>query len=128
MKYYIISIIAIIAILYISSCNVCGKENFTSNVVFSDLPSVIMNSTNMKKIEIKNPGQSKYALVQNKFDKVGYKIAYNVKPNKKYLVSYWRTNDQFYDGNNFDIKIVANDIVLSKNGKVVGMEEKDNLC
>jgi hypothetical protein len=127
MKYYIISIIVIILILYISSCNRCSMEHFTNNSIFNNLPNVIMESNNIKKINQKNPGNLVYILEQSKFDRIGYKISFNIKPNKNYIISYWRSNDQLYDGSNYDMKVIANDVVLTKKGKVVNILELNNL-
>lgn len=128
MKFFIITIIAIILIFYISTCDLCNKETFTSNILFGNLPSIIMKSDTIKKITQQNPGKSEFVLEQFKFDTIGYKISFTVKPRKKYLVSYWRTNDQSYDGSNYDMKVIANNICLTKKGKIVNYLEKDNFA
>tara|TARA_B100000575_G_scaffold294364_1_gene309827 strand:- start:13917 stop:15590 length:1674 start_codon:yes stop_codon:yes gene_type:complete len=130
--FYIITIfaIAIIIVLYCRKCNILegfSDSNILTNGNFNNGKDIIGSTAlekNFKIVNLDNPSDSSYVLKQLSFNQKSYNINVDVSTNTFYYLSYWRSNDIEYNGNESDIEIYGNDQKLSNCGKLI---EKTNI-
>lgn len=126
--FYIISIFTIVTIIILLYCrqsniseafsdyNILQNGNFNNG---EDITGSTALERNFKIVNLPNPSDSSYVLKQTSFNQKSYNINVGVRINTFYYLSYWRSNDIEYNGNESDIEIFGNDQKLSNCGKLI---------
>ncbi len=130
MIYHIIFLIILILILIFLHCyNFSLKQNLVKNEDFfnyktnfedtENLLGLVNSPDNFKSVKMLNPGDTSYVLCQETYSNNPFTISIEVDKNTYYSLTYWRTNDNLYNGGEKDIIVSHNNNQLDVKSQLI---------